>query len=463
MFGRGLHSGFDTVIGNPPWGAKLSKDEKSYLKLEYPEVDSSTPNSFAYFSGVALQLSNKAIAFVYPDSILLKDFAKLRKNLAPSLTRVDWYMNTGIPERVRPFVYVEHDVCVLIQDVSTGTDTCKVSRHVYNRNACDLTTETLSQAKSEFIIPRFNRVINLKINRANAKILKIVEGHPELGDITQCHEGIHTGNSRNILFHKGKINNYCKPLFYGGRAGDVIDNYVSRTSGWYVDYRKKLIDKRKGYYASLRDERIFLLPKIYVTRTGNPLKAFYDDGNYASNNFFSIQIKDYSENTEQRLKSLLPLLLSTFANYFIRTFAAPRLGNTYVETKIIHLNKIPVSESLQMNGKLFKVLTDCIITSILNLNCKPNIRSFFEDLIDACVMECYFREHMAERDLLFHHTLGQHIDSYNPNANPAWQKHFIEQFYRRLNSPDSVIRNRLLRLTADSPDLLAVIKKEDRA
>ena len=32
--------------------------------------------------------------------------------------------------------------------------------------------------------------------------------------------------------------------------------------------------------------------------------------------------------------------------------------------------------------------------------------SFLEDLIDACVMECYFREHMAERDLLFHEALA---------------------------------------------------------
>ena len=28
--------------------------------------------------------------------------------------------------------------------------------------------------------------------------------------------------------------------------------------------------------------------------------------------------------------------------------------------------------------------------------------AFLADLIDACVMECYFRGHMAERDLLFH-------------------------------------------------------------
>ena len=73
-------------------------------------------------------------------------------------------------------------------------------------------------------------------------------------------------------------------------------------------------------------------------------------------------------------------------------------------------------------------------------------------------MECYFQKHMAERDLLFHDALAQYLDSYNPNTPDAEQQKFIEHLYRTLNAPDSVIRNRLLRLTADSPDLLAVIK-----
>jgi hypothetical protein len=36
--------------------------------------------------------------------------------------------------------------------------------------------------------------------------------------------------------------------------------------------------------------------------------------------------------------------------------------------------------------------------------------TFLEDLIDACVMECYFRAHMAERDLLFHNTVAQILE-----------------------------------------------------
>jgi hypothetical protein len=30
-----------------------------------------------------------------------------------------------------------------------------------------------------------------------------------------------------------------------------------------------------------------------------------------------------------------------------------------------------------------------------------------DPLIDACVMECYFRDHMAERNLLFHDIVAE--------------------------------------------------------
>jgi len=167
----------------------------------------------------------------------------------------------------------------------------------------------------------------------------------------QCHEGIHTGNSRELLFVRVRKNKNTHPLFYGGRAGDKIENYHSETSGWFVDYREEIINKSKGYYASLRDERIFDLPKIYISRTGNPFKVFIDeDSIYASNNFFSLQYKDYSKNNADDLKFILPFIASNLLQYFIRTFAAPRLGSTFVETKIFHLLKfrIPLSKGIDV-------------------------------------------------------------------------------------------------------------------
>jgi adenine-specific DNA-methyltransferase len=78
-------------------------------------------------------------------------------------------------------------------------------------------------------------------------------------------------------------------------------------------------------------------------------------------------------------------------------------------------------------------------------------------------MECYFREHMAEHDLLFIDDLVPHLAAYDPDANESRQRNFMEQLYCTLNSPTSKIRNRLIRISADSPDLLAVIKAEGKA
>jgi hypothetical protein len=78
-----------------------------------------------------------------------------------------------------------------------------------------------------------------------------------------------------------------------------------------------LIDKRRGLYASLRDEQIFQRPKIYISRTGNPFKAFLDETSYASNNFFSLQFKDYDQNDLESLKVILHFVISPITKYFI--------------------------------------------------------------------------------------------------------------------------------------------------
>ena len=88
----------------------------------------------------------------------------------------------------------------------------------------------------------------------------------------------------------------------------------------------------------------------------------------------------------------------------------------------------------------------------------PGAAAFLEDLIDACVLESYFREHMSSRDLLFHDTVAQTILSGSiPSAPQTGLSALLS-----LNAPSHPIRNRLLRLTADSPDLLAIIKQEGK-
>lgn len=79
---------------------------------------------------------------------------------------------------------------------------------------------------------------------------------------------------------------------------------------------------------------------------------------------------------------------------------------------------------------------------------------------DACVMECYFREHMAKRDLLFLDDFAPPLAAYNPHASESQQREFIAQLHHTLNAPSSKIRKRLLSISADGLDLRAVIKEE---
>jgi adenine-specific DNA-methyltransferase len=83
-------------------------------------------------------------------------------------------------------------------------------------------------------------------------------------------------------------------------------------------------------------------------------------------------------------------------------------------------------------------------------------------LIDTCVMECYFRDHMAERDLLFPDIVAPYLASYDPAASEAKQLEFVAQLHATLNAPGHPVLSRLDRICTDSPDMLALIKQEGK-
>jgi DNA-binding FadR family transcriptional regulator len=81
-------------------------------------------------------------------------------------------------------------------------------------------------------------------------------------------------------------------------------------------------------------------------------------------------------------------------------------------------------------------------------------------LIDACVMECYFREHMAERDLRFHGTVAEALQDYDPDASDSEQASYLETVHQRLIA--AKIPERIARIPEASPELLAVILNEGK-
>ena len=138
----------------------------------------------------------------------------------------------------------------------------------------------------------------------------------------------------------------------------------------------------------------------------------------------------------------------------------PQMG-LFISAQAEYLKGIPIPKMLKRDEDSLSILVRCILAA--KRIGEEAAAQFIEDLIDACVFECYFREHMEERDLLFLNDLAPHLASYDLSGSESKQREFLNHLHRTLNAAASKIRNRLVRLSADSPELLAVIKKGGKA
>jgi N-6 DNA Methylase/TaqI-like C-terminal specificity domain len=71
-------SGFDAVVGNPPWGATFSGAELAYLRKHYSRVVARMIDSYIYFIDRAIQLTkeNGPVGFIIPSTVLNQVDAK---------------------------------------------------------------------------------------------------------------------------------------------------------------------------------------------------------------------------------------------------------------------------------------------------------------------------------------------------------------------------------------------------
>lgn len=65
-------TGFDTIIGNPPWGYAFSNEDKAVLKTRYATASGRNTESYDVFIERALEIlvPDGTLAFVLPEAVL---------------------------------------------------------------------------------------------------------------------------------------------------------------------------------------------------------------------------------------------------------------------------------------------------------------------------------------------------------------------------------------------------------
>ena len=179
---------------------------------------------------------------------------------------------------------------------------------------------------------------------------------------------------------------------------------------------------------------------------------FYYDG---QDHFFINDKAFIITSEEESLLYLTAVLNSSLFRCCFRDNFPELLGNTY-EIRKVFIEKIPIRKPTRFEVGLFEKLVPMVQLAKLQKLDAPAV--FLEELIDACVLELYFPEEAASNDLQFIDKVADLLEGSGAVSTIST----IETFVAIANDSKHPIRNQLLRLTADSPDLFAVIRKEGK-
>ncbi|MCK4792327.1 MAG: Eco57I restriction-modification methylase domain-containing protein [Desulfobacteraceae bacterium] len=234
-------------------------------------------------------------------------------------------------------------------------------------------------------------------------------------------------------------------------------------------WEKKLIKRQdKGdHWTNLRNCAYieeFRKPKIIYPNMTKYLPFYYDE----QDQFFGNQKCFIITSDNESLPYLTAMLNSSLFRCCFRDNFPELLGNTYELSKVF-FHKIPIKRPDATTVSLFETLVDYIqFAKVYAKKTTSNgtppavIAAFLEELIDACVMEIYFADHVAEKKIAVIDKVCQAIKPLPRTASDSakWQQ--IQSFYETVNAPEHPIRNRIMRIPIDSPDLLRVIKEEGK-
>ena len=523
MFGRTLIAGFDVVIGNPPY-FKENDDKHRFDGLRDLPCYQGKMDVWYLFVDVGLGFlkANGVLSFIATNNWVTNAGASklrnkiLKEALLVSLIDFQDYMifesasiqtmvmllvKAGAPARYRATIskakssFVREDVSNLQSGTRTESEnlktfTVEISREELLDNPLLFNSEDKSSILDTIDATGGIRLLNSEIaqgivpnpDRVNSRNIKT------LGERVAQQRGIQVGDGVFVLdkAEKSAIKaaefKYLKPLY----EPTHIEKYSRRPTDLQIIYAKKgyfdpeeapsivahlrrfkeiMEARRENQTGQIqfynlhwpRDESFFKKgEKLLVPRKcSEPIFYHTEDPAYVMLSMNVIRT------LRMNMRFLSAVLNSSVVRYWLRYRGNMQGLNFQIDAA--PLLRIPIPKEPASKQSMFGSIVALIQFGHLegeSSSIAP--AAFLEDLIDACVMESYFREHMAERDLLFHDTLTPHLAAYAPEASAAQQHDYLTHLHQTLNAPSHPIRNRLLRLTADSPDLLAIIKQEGK-
>lgn len=429
-------SGFDVVIGNPPYGANFSDEEKTILKKIYPKIKGQ-PESYEYFIFQAIEyLCNKvgSLTFINPTNFIESKRAEdLRVHM----------LNNGLISIISNFRYnVWKDNAsetLIFFFVKNGKGKTKV---IHPRNPIEF-----SEGKQYTLLNqddwRNNPGNRFIIRGDNSLLKKLSENSTELGEVCDVSQGIivyktREDSAKNLYISDEAITGWVKLL----DTRSKIEKYRIHWGGRFLNYGDWLWCQR--------DEKYFTEPKILFIRLRNKslkrkLIGAFDNGVYYNRDNFNNIV---STSKEYPIKYVLSIFNSDIINYWYKSL----FDNVNINPEQVRL--IPLRHgSTRLKSTVFKIVD--YLTILSGEQYKINF-DFFDLTLESLIYELYFPEEIktAGKEILKH--LGD-LKPITDEMSKEKKLAIIQIEFERLYDPNHPVRFAIE--TLDSVEEVRIIKE----
>ncbi len=377
--------GFDIIIGNPPYGVKLSKEEKQYLQNKFINQDYQLDTYLLFIEkGLNLLKGNGEFSYIIPNTWLFNiRYRKIRRFIIE---------NTKINT-------IAHYKKSVFQDAVVDTQSLLLSKQYFTQENYQIEikiydnqeTLTINYQNQLDWYKLQGETINIFLNQQQFKVkTKISQNGIKLGDLFKVVVGVKPYEKgkgkppqtkldvdKRIYDANYQIDKSYKKLL----RGSDIDKFCNKWQGdRWLKYGYNLAAPR--YSANFDADE-----KIIVRQTGDTLIATIDTEKFiCMNNLHVITYDDEKNNFNLSFKYILALINSRLLDYY-HYLINPEKGEALAEVKKENLEKLPIKIISEKQQKPFIE----IVKQILEKK-RENSEADTEELekkIDEMVYELY--------------------------------------------------------------------------
>lgn len=366
-----IKNGFDIVIGNPPYGAKLPETQKNYLKEKYANLVERIRNSYLYFMGKANELSpDGIISYIVPNEFLFQIYMSRARQFFLSKTHILQVINIGESafDAVVP-------TCIFILNHEISHDYIKLadlrSLDIINSDFC-FDSISFIQMSNHAIIKNPLHTFSFDYNK-NTLLNKLLDLGGRLEDYClNIFNGISTSCNDVYLIEPNQLEqfNFERKVVRPTLKGEHIQKfYIPNEAPLYILYIDskfvfsdspnvskylelhkntliaKSVEKRNGnrnwyeLFRARKEKELACIPKIIIRQTSDCIIAAIDTKGYYSIDSTNILI--INPVYYPSINYLLAILNSKLADFYYKEVSQEN-GRVLAQVKPIRIKNIPM-------------------------------------------------------------------------------------------------------------------------